>query len=73
MTSASWGLDLSPLRASATYRRLYASGFVTNIGSQATYVTVAYQLKQLTNSAFAVGVIGLVELAPALDNSEVVL
>ena len=66
MASSNWGLDLSPLRVSATYRRLYASGFVTNIGSQATYVTVAYQLKQLTNSALAVGVIGLVELAPLI-------
>jgi len=66
VAKSSWGLDLSPLRVSATYRRLYASGFVTNIGSQATYVTVAYQLKQLTNSALAVGVIGLVELAPLI-------
>ncbi len=66
MAKSSWGLDLSPLRVSATYRRLYASGFVTNIGSQATYVTVAYQLKQLTNSALAVGLIGLIELAPLI-------
>jgi len=66
MSSTKWGLDLAPLRVSATYRRLYAAGFVTNIGSQATYVTVAFQLKQLTNSALAVGIIGLVELAPLI-------
>ena len=34
------------------------------LGSQATYVAVPYQLKQLTHSTLAVGSIGLVELAP---------
>jgi len=34
------------------------------LGSQATYVAIPYQLKQLTHSALAVGSIGLVELAP---------
>jgi len=34
------------------------------LGSQATYVAIPYQLKQLTHSTLAVGSIGLVELAP---------
>jgi MFS family permease len=34
------------------------------LGSQATYVAVPYELKQLTHSTLAVGSIGLVELAP---------
>ena len=58
------GVDLAPLRRSAQYRRLYLAGFVTALGSQATYVTVPFQLKQLTESTLAVGSLGLVELVP---------
>ena len=58
------GIDLTPLRQSAQYRRLYIAGFISMLGSMATYVAVPYQLKQLTHSTLAVGSIGLVELAP---------
>ena len=60
------GLDLAPLRVSVPYRRLYVSGLVTNLGSQATYVTVAFQMKQISHSPLAVGLIGLVELLPLI-------
>lgn len=60
------GFDVTPLRVSAPYRRLYFSGLVTNLGSQATYVTVAFQMKQISNSPMAVGAIGLVELVPLI-------
>ena len=59
-----FGIDLAPLRASKQYRRLYVAGFVTALGSQATYVTVPFQLKNLTHSTMAVGALGLVELVP---------
>ncbi len=59
-----FGVDLSPLRESAQYRRLYVAGFISMLGSMATYVAVPYQLKQLTHSTLAVGSIGLVELVP---------
>jgi MFS family permease len=59
-----FGIDLTPLRQSAQYRRLYIAGFISMLGSMATYVAVPYQLKQLTHSTLAVGSIGLVELAP---------
>jgi len=59
-----FGVDLTPLRESKQYRRLYTAGFVAMLGSQATYVAIPYQLKQLTNSTLAVGSIGLAELAP---------
>lgn len=58
------GVDLTPLRVSSQYRRLYTAGFITALGNQATYVTVPFQLKQLTHSPLAVGAIGLVELVP---------
>jgi MFS family permease len=59
-----FGIDLTPLRQSAQYRKLYIAGFISMLGSMATYVAVPYQLKQLTHSTLAVGSIGLVELAP---------
>jgi len=59
-----FGVDLSPLRRSTQYRRLYIAGLITSLGSQATYVTVPYQLKVLTQSPLAVGSLGLVELVP---------
>ena len=58
------GVDLTPLRVSKQYRRLYAAGFITAVGSQATYVAVPFQLKTLTHSTLAVGSLGLVELLP---------
>jgi MFS family permease len=58
------GIDLTPLRVSKQYRRLYTAGFITALGSQATYVAVPFQLRQLTHSTLDVGSIGLVELAP---------
>ena len=58
------GVDLTPLRASKQYRRLYIAGIVTAVGSQATYVTVPYQLRLLTHSTLAVGSLGLAELVP---------
>lgn len=66
MSGSRFGLDLSPLRASPAYRRLYVAGFFSALGGQATYVTVAYQLKVLTGSTLAVGVLGLVDVAPLL-------
>jgi MFS family permease len=59
-----FGLDLEPLRQSQQFRRLYVAGFISMLGSQATYVAVPFQLRQLTHSTLAVGSIGLVELAP---------
>ena len=58
------GVDLTPLRSSAQYRRLYVAGFISMLGSQATFVAVPYQLRLLTHSTLAVGSIGLIELAP---------
>ena len=49
---------------STQYRRLYIAGFITALGSQATYVAVPYQLRLLTHSTLDVGSIGLAELLP---------
>ena len=64
LSSRRFGVDLAPLRVSTQYRRLYVAGLITGLGSQATYVTVPYQLKNLTHSTLAVGSLGLAELLP---------
>ena len=64
MSRRRWGIDLGPLRASKQYRRLYTAGFITAVGSQTTFVTVPYQLRNLTHSPLDVGALGLVELVP---------
>ncbi len=58
------GVDLTPLRVSKEYRRLYVAGLVTSLGAQATYVTMPFQLRQLTHSTLQVGALGLAELVP---------
>jgi MFS family permease len=60
------GVDLTPLRDSKQYRRLYLAGFISGMGSQATYVTIPYQLKQLTHSPLQVGALGLVGVIPLI-------
>jgi MFS family permease len=60
------GVDLTPLRVNKQYRRLYIAGFVTALGSQATYVAVPFQLRLLTHSTLDVGSIGLAELLPLI-------
>lgn len=64
MSDWKFGVDLSPLRFSSQYRRLYIAGFITTLGAQATYVTVPFQLKNMTHSPLDVGMLGLFELVP---------
>jgi MFS family permease len=56
-------MDLAPL-ASRDFRLLFASGTVTQLGTQATAVALVVQVKQLTGSALAVGLLGAAELVP---------
>ncbi|MGW0581656.1 MFS transporter [Streptomyces sp. NPDC002920] len=56
--------DLSPWRASVDFRRLWFSGLISNFGSFLTFVALPVQVKDLTESAAAVGAIGAVELVP---------
>ena len=56
-------IDLSPL-ASRDFRVLFSSGTVTQLGTQATDVALVVQVKQLTGSTLAVGLLGAAELVP---------
>lgn len=57
-------MDLRPLRHSRDFRLLLASGAVTMFGTFITYVALPVQIKQLTGSTLAVGLIGACELVP---------
>ena len=59
-------MDVTPLRQSRDFRLLMVSGVITYLGSMITYVALPFQVAQLTGSFIAVGLIGLVELAPLI-------
>jgi len=56
--------DLTPLRVSPAYRRLWASQGVSNVGQQMTSVAVGLQVYELTDSSLMVGLVGLFQLVP---------
>ncbi len=63
--SLSWlRADLAPLRTSGDFRAIYASRTITWLGTSATEVALLVQARQLTQSEFAVGLLGAVELVP---------
>ena len=59
-------MDISPLRKYPDFRRLWTSGLIRYFGSMITYVALPFQIKELTNSYIAVGLIGAVELVPLI-------
>jgi MFS family permease len=56
--------DLTPLRVSPEYRRLWWGLGVSNLGSQLTVVAVGLQVYDLTASTLAVGTLGVFALVP---------
>ena len=65
----SWLVDVSPLRESPEFRRLWGGVLVSTVGSQMTLVAVPLQVYALTRSSFAVGLLGLVSLVPLMVGS----
>ncbi|PZG02577.1 MFS transporter, partial [Nonomuraea aridisoli] len=57
-------IDLSPLRDSRDYRLLFSSGVITMFGTMIAMVAVPYQMKELTDSYLAVGLVSLAEFVP---------
>lgn len=64
--SKSFAIDISPLRKYPDFRRLWTSGLISYFGSMITYVALPFQIKELTNSYIAVGLMGAVELIPLI-------
>lgn len=58
--------DITPLRGSAAFRRLWAGTTLSSVGSALTSFAVVLQVYDLTHSPFAVGVIGVAQMVPTL-------
>jgi len=66
MSKASIRLDISPLKELPDFRRLWTSSMVTRFGSMVTYIAAPFQIKEITGSFVAVGVLGVVEIIPLI-------
>ena len=59
-------IDISPLRTSPAFRRLWAGSLVSVLGSQMTAVAVLIQIDAMTRSPFLVGLTGIFGFVPLL-------
>ena len=58
--------DITPLRESGAFRRLWTGTTVSSVGSALTGFAVMLQVYDLTRSPFAVGAIGVAQMVPTL-------
>ena len=58
------GIDLTPLRASADFRRMFAGQAISEFGTQITFVAVPFQVYAMTRSTAMVGLLALFEAVP---------
>ncbi|MFD8414339.1 MFS transporter [Streptomyces sp. NPDC059650] len=56
--------DLTPLRTSPDYRRLWVGGTISWMGQAMTALAISLQVYDITGSSFAVGLVGLFSLVP---------
>lgn len=61
--------DVTPLRRSPPFRRLWFGQVVSATGTQLTVVAVSYQAFRLTHDTWVVGLISLAQLGPLLVGS----
>lgn len=61
-----FAIDISPLKKYPDFRNLWASGLISYLGSMVTYVAIPFQIKELTNSYVAVGIVGAIEIIPLI-------
>ena len=58
------GIDLTPLRVSRDFRRLFVGQAISEFGTQIAYVAVPFQVYDRTHSAAMVGLLALFEAVP---------
>ena len=58
--------DITPLKISPAYRRIWASVGISNIGQQMTAVAVGLQIYDMTHSSLMVGLVGAAQLIPLI-------
>ncbi|MFC7308623.1 MFS transporter [Streptomyces monticola] len=56
--------DLTPLRTSVDYRRLWIGNTVSWLGQAMTALAISLQVYDITHSSFSVGLVGLFSLVP---------
>jgi MFS family permease len=61
-----FAIDLTPLKKYRELRLLFTSGLITRLGSMVTYVALPFQIKELTNSYVAVGLMGAAQIIPLI-------
>jgi MFS family permease len=61
-----YAIDLTPLQKYRDFRLLWSAGLFSYFGSMITFVALPFQVKELTNSYWAVGLIGVVEIIPLI-------
>jgi MFS family permease len=59
-------IDIRPLQQNTAFRRLFASQFISGLGTMVSYVAVPWQVYELTRSNGLVGLLGLVQLVPVV-------
>ncbi len=59
--------DLTPLRTSPDYRRLWFGNTLSWMGSQMTALAISLQVYAITRSTFSVGLVGLFSLVPLVS------
>lgn len=62
-------IDISPLRESRAFRRLWLGQAVSYFGSMISFVAIPYQVYSLTGSPLLVGLLGLAGLVPLMTVS----
>ena len=63
---AKFAIDLTPLKKYRDFRNLWTAGLISYLGSMITYVALPFQLKEITHSYLAVGVLGVIEIVPLI-------
>ena len=59
-------VDVTPLRTSPAFARLFAGSAISGIGTQLTLVAVGLEIFEITRSTFAVALVGVVSLVPMI-------
>lgn len=59
-------IDLTPITKYRDFRNLWASGLISYLGSMITYIAIPFQIKNLTHSYVAVGLVGVISLVPLI-------
>ena len=61
-----YAIDLTPIKKYRDFRLLFTAGLFSYFGSMITFVALPFQIKELTGSFWAVGLIGVVEIIPLI-------